>query len=124
MITLLFGLASLSVSEKAFKLSGGAKEWLEIALAIFIAAAALALATNAPLPYKGPKAEALKRRLKEEPIRDEEAAIRDIALTQANMLRSAKTMNAIKGWLLIAAMACEVVAIGFVGAAIYEVIHP
>jgi hypothetical protein len=124
LVTLLFGLASLSTTGKTFSLSGQAKEWLAIALVIFVVAAALAVATNVPLPYRSPKAEALKRRVKAEPVRDEDAAIRDIALTRANMLKTAKTMNAIKGWLLIVAMACEVVAIGFVAAAIYEVIHP
>jgi hypothetical protein len=124
LVTLLFGLASLSAAEKSFKLSGGAKVWLVWALAIFFFAAVLAVVTNIPLPYKTPTAEALKQRVKESSMGDEDSAIRDIAVTQANMLGDAKRVNSIKGWLLVAAMACEVVAIGFVGAAIYEIIHP
>jgi hypothetical protein len=122
LVTLLFGLASLSTTEKTLKLPGEAKELLIIALVAFVVAAVLALATNFPMPYEVPRAEALKQRLKARPVRDEEAALRDIAVTRANMLRRAKTMNAIKGWFLIAALAAEVTAVGVVGAAIFEAI--
>ena len=121
--TLLFGLAAFAAAGKTQPLSAGAKELLDIAVVVFVAAAILALGTNFPLLYDAAKASAIKGRLREKPMRDEDAALRDIAFTRANALADAKRKNGWKGWTLFGAMALEVVAIGLLPAAIFVTIH-
>jgi hypothetical protein len=122
--TLLFGLAAFAAAGKARPLSADAKELLDIAVVVFVAAAILALATNFPLPYDAPKASAIRGRLREKPMRNEDAAMRDIAFTRAKALEDAKRKNGWKGWMLFGALALEVAAIGLLAAAIFETIHP
>jgi hypothetical protein len=122
--TLLFGLAAFAAAGKTQPLSADTKELLDIAVVVFVGAAILALATNFPLSYDVPKAAAIQGRLRERPIRDEEAAIRDIAFTRANALADAKRKNGWKGWMLFGALALEVTAIGLLTTAIFETIHP
>lgn len=124
LVTLLFGLAAFATTGKIEQLPHDAKTWLAVALVVFVIAAVLALATNFPFIYDAPKAAAIRGRLKETPIRDEDAALRDIAFTRLTMLEDAKTKNKWKGRLLFTAMAFEVGAVAFVGVAIFEVIHP
>ncbi len=125
LVTLLFGLtALLPTAGASHALPGDAKKWLAVALVVFVVAAGFALVTNFPFFYDAPKADAIKTRLNEDPVRAEAAARRDIALTRTNMLRDAKKKNGWKGWLLFAAMSLEVVAVAFVGVAIFEVINP
>jgi hypothetical protein len=124
LVTLLFGLAALSTTGKSQELPSDAKKWLAAALVVFVIAAVLALVTNFPFFYNGPKPAAIKARLNQKPIRGEDAARRDVALTRANMLKDVKKKNGLKGGLLFGAMTFEVVAVGFVGVAIFEVIHP
>lgn len=121
--TLLFGLAAFAAAGKTQPLSADAKELLDIAVVVFVAAAILALGTNVPLPYNAPKASAIRGRLSEKPIRDEDAAMRDIAFTRAKALADAKRKNGWKGWMLFGALALEVAAIGLLTLAIFETIH-
>jgi hypothetical protein len=122
LVTLLFGLAAFASGGPNPKLTGEAKTWLAVALVVFIASAVLALATNLPFFYDAPAADAFKHRVKADQFKATSAARRDIALTRANMLHNWKRTNSVKGWLLTAALTLEVVAIGFVGIAIFEII--
>jgi hypothetical protein len=123
LVTLLFGLAALSTTvQKSQELSTDEKAWLKAALVLFVVSAITALLTNVPIPYEAVPAEDIKARLKQKPIRDADAARRDIALTQVKVLKDAKRKNTVKGWLLFVALSAEVIAIGFVGVAISEII--
>jgi hypothetical protein len=125
LVTLLFGLAALSTSvAKAEQLSGSTKTALAYALVLFVVSAILALLTNLPIGYQAVPADEIRDRLREKPGRDADAARRDIALTQVKVLRDAKRKNSLKGWCLFGALVFEVVAVGFVMVAIFEVIHP
>jgi hypothetical protein len=122
--TLLFGLAAFAAAGKTQPLSADVKELLDIAVVVFVAAAILALGTNFPLSYNAPKASSISGRLREKPMRNEDAAMRDIAFTRAKALADAKRKNGWKGWMLFGALSLEVAAIGLLTAAIFETIHP
>ena len=113
LVTLLFGLTTLisKVGKHPYQLTSEERIWLAFGLVLFLLAAAAALATNLPLPYQAVPAEEVRARLKETPIRNEEAARRDIALTQIRLLADAKRKNTWKGWMLFAGMAFEVLAV-------------
>jgi len=121
---LLFGLASLAMTGKIQSLPSDAKVWLAVALVAFVCAAVLGLLTNFPFVYDAPKVEAIKGRLKEVPIKDQDAAVRDIALTRVRTLKDAKNKNKRKGRLLFGAMTLEVVAVALLAVAIWLIINP
>lgn len=121
--TLLFGLAAFSTtSTSAIKLPGSARHLLIAALVLFFVSALAALLVNAPLIYQAVKPDDIRGRLKEEPVRDGEAATRDIAFTQLKALKSAKKMNGFKGWMLLVAMVLEACAVGCLVVAITHVL--
>ena len=125
LVALLFGLTALSTkAQPTYHLPHSARYFLVAALVFFLLAALAALATNLPLPYEAVKADEIRRRLKEVPVRSADAAELDIALTRVKTLRDAKQKNGLKGWILFAAMALEVVAVALVGIAIWIVISP
>ena len=119
LVTLLFGLAALSTKRSAtFVLPDPAREWLTVALYLFVAAAVAALVTNFPIAYTAMTAAGLKGRLKESPIRRLDDATKDVALTRVKELESAKRKNSFKGAMLMVAMALEVLAVACVARAI------
>lgn len=121
--TLLFGLAALSTKKSpTFSLPDPSGTLLAIALVFFVAAAILALMTNAPRSYEAATAEGLRKRVKMAPMWDENEAERDIALTRIKALEDAKVKNTHKGRLLLGALALEVVAVGFVAVGVWFVI--
>jgi hypothetical protein len=125
LVTLLFGLAAIATrTGKGDPFSSEEKVWLAAALTLFVVSAVAALWINLPMKYKSVEAGEIRARLKETPVRDADAAHRDIALTQVAVLISARQKNTRKGHLLFAALACEVAAVACVGVAIFEVINP
>jgi hypothetical protein len=123
LVTLLLGLAALSTKKAdTFVLPAGADDALSIALVLFVAAAVSALLGNVPLKYDAVRPEDVKARLKEEDPRDAAQAAKDIGLTRLNALTDAKRKNTWKGWLLIAALSFEIVAVGFVAYGVQEVL--
>jgi hypothetical protein len=126
LVTLLFALGALSTkASETFTLTGHAPTYLAIALIGFIAAAVAALGTNIPLRYEAVKADEIKNRLDDsEFVLSEDKATKDVALTRVKVLKSAKEKNGIKAMILLVAMGLEVIAVGFVGAAIWVVISP
>jgi hypothetical protein len=123
LVTLLFALAALSTTEsETFVLPDSAQTWLSIALILFFLSALAALLTNAPFVYQAVEAERIRGRLREDPPRSADSAVRDIAFTRADALEAAKAKNGIKGRALIAAMALEALAVGCVAVAIWIVL--
>jgi len=125
LVTLLFALAGLSTqASSTFVLPHSARAWLVAALISFVCAAVAALATNVPLQYEAVKADQIKSRLDEKPIRSVDRAERDVAATRVKALEDAKRKNGIKGNLLFAAIGLEVLAVALVGVAVCIVIAP
>jgi hypothetical protein len=123
LVTLLFALAALSTKEATtFTLPADAKTWLSIALVLFFVSALAALVTNAPFIYQAVPAEKIRKRLREKPPRDADAAAKDVAFTRLDALESAKKKNSIKGWALAAAMLCEALAVGCVAVAVWIIL--
>ncbi len=123
LVTLLFALAALSTKKATtFVLPDSAKTWLSIALVLFFMSALGALVSNLPLVYQAVLARRIRERLRETPLRDADAAARDVAFTRLDVLESAKRQNGIKGWVLAAAMLCEALAVGCVAVAVWLIL--
>jgi hypothetical protein len=119
LVTVLFALAALSTKEAdTFVLPHAARTWLFIGLGLFFFSAVAALLTNAPFIYQAVDAESVRERLREDPPRKSDAAIKDIAYTRIDALESAKAKNSIKGWALAAAIVLEALAVGCVAVAV------
>lgn len=118
-VPLLLAFAALAAKDgAAIKLTDSAKVALAIGIGLLVVSAVVALLTNLPVNYEAVPAEAVEKRLKEDPVRDEIRAAKDIALSRLKVLRDAKTKNGRKGQLLFAAIVVEVAAIACVGVAV------
>lgn len=125
LVTLLFGLAALSTKREAtFDLSDFAETALAVALGLFIGAAVLALRTNTPVDYQEVEADAIQGRINETPPCTSDEAIKDIALTRVDELRSAREKNGEKARQLQWAVGLEVAAVLAVAVAIWDVLAP
>lgn len=125
LVTLLFGLTTLiTTARHGYKLLHEEHIWLASALGLFVAASLCALLTNFPIKYEGVSASAIKERLDDGRFASQESARMDVAKTGVKLLADAQSKNALKGWLLFAALLFEVVAMLCVGVAILEVINP
>ncbi|MGH3040254.1 MAG: hypothetical protein ACRDNG_00655 [Gaiellaceae bacterium] len=119
LVTLLFGLTALSVRRAStFVVPDAAAGLLVAALVFFVLAALLAILTNVPRSYEGVTVEALRKAVKERREDTEAVASEMVALTRLKVLASAKKNNDFKGNALVIAMACEILAVALVGAAI------
>jgi hypothetical protein len=123
LVTLLFGLVALSTkARQTFELEDEPKYLLAVAVGVFLLAALCALATNMPVTYARVSPDAIRGKLKEDPVPGEDAARREIALTSVKVLRSAKRRNQAKARLLFAGLILEVAAVALVAAAMVWVI--
>ena len=119
LVTLLFGLTAISVGgADALDIPSSSAALLVAALVFFVLAAVLAIATNLPRSYEGVTVDALRRAVEERWADGEAVASEMVALTRLKTLASAKRNNDLKGRALVAAMACEIVAVALVGAAV------
>jgi len=119
LVTLLFGLTALSVRRAStFVIPDAAAALLIAALIFFVLAAVLAIVTNLPKRYEGVTVDALREAVKERWEDSEAVASEMVALTRLKMLASAKRNNDLKGRALVIAMACEILAVALVGAAV------
>lgn len=123
LVTLLFALAVLSTRSAArFTLPQAAKTWLSIALILFVLSALAALLSNAPLVYQAVPVDKIKERLREQPPRSPDRAIKDIAISRVDALESAKKLNGFKGWTLAVGMSLEALAVGCVAVAVWLIL--
>ena len=119
LVTLLFGLTALSVRRATtFVVPDAAAGLLIGALVLFVLAALSAIVTNLPRSYEGVTVDALRQAVKERWEDGEAVAAEMVALTRLKMLASAKRNNDVKGWALVIAMGCEILAVALVGAAV------
>ncbi len=108
--TLLFGAATFVGSTR---LSTGASLLLIAALALFCAAAGLAIwATRPAGDYRRPKAEDITRIVREDWTDDRDEAEKRVAVMYASLLSAAMTANTTKAHRLMGAVSMEALAIG------------
>jgi hypothetical protein len=123
LVTLLFGLAALSTKERqTFVLPGASRVLLLVALGFFVLAIGAALATNVPLIYRNVTPEALTGAVNGRWSESPSAARRKVAYTRIDVLKSARSVNTVKAWILFGAMACELCALVIVAVAVGLVI--
>jgi nitrate reductase NapE component len=125
LVTLLFALGALSTrKQQTIELTGHAPLFLAISLMWFFAAAVAALLIHVPVRYAAPTASSIAKLLEKADRRTEDQALKTITTARLDMLAAAKSKNKRKGRLLFAAICFEVIAVAFVGAAIWVVIDP
>ena len=116
--TLLFAIAAFSATGSAHRLSQYTKDFLVVALVIFVIAGLLALCTNLPGTYEVANLTTTLNRSQREPPDDEIEALRWTARVYAKSLETAKLKNKHKGELLAFALGAEMFAVGFVALAV------
>ena len=124
LVTLVFGLTALSTQgQQTYEPPPGFNSLVATALAWFIAAAFLALLTNAPLPgYAGVRPSDLLSALRANWNDNESDARARATVTRLNILEAAVRMNNIKAYLLILSILFEVVAVVFVALAVRKIL--
>jgi hypothetical protein len=123
LVSLLFGLVTLTTRSTTYELPEGAKSWIFAAMASFVIAAIAAIITNTPLFYSGVKTSDLQQALRGSIWNDPPPiAEKRIAATDIKVLRTAKSRNTFKGFALLGAVVAEVLAVLFLALAIRVVL--
>lgn len=122
--TLLFALTAGLTSVASFKLPGGAKLPLLLALVAFIVAAVCGLTTNMPLKYREATPQGLARLVDARywtapPV----VGQLRVAAAQVTLLGAARLANNLKVRLLIAAVAAELAAVIFLAWAVACILY-
>ena len=124
LVTLLFGLAALATKTQAtYTLPDLARWALLFAVAAFLLASCLGLATNWPRNYDEVMPDAMRSFI--EPGASagaEPEPARRAAKDQIAIIESARAVNGLKARQLIAAMSCEVIGLLVVGLAVANVL--
>ncbi|MBV9823659.1 MAG: hypothetical protein JO144_15615 [Actinobacteria bacterium] len=120
LVTLLFGLVAVITGANTFSLPGASHGWLVAAIAFFVLSAVLALLISVPLPYG--QTDITVNQLASwwnQPPQQAQAAVSGVRL---QALTAARRMNAMKAWILIGAVVCELVALIMLGIAVLRII--
>lgn len=120
--TLLFGLVALLTKADTFHLPKAAHGPLTVALIAFVIAAVGGLATNLPLFYKGGDPAGLRGLINHYWDESESTARLRVAATSIKIFERASRVNEVKAWVLVAAMAGEVVGVAAVAIAVSEIV--
>lgn len=126
LVTLLFGLAALVTDAEGFLIKDASRNALIAALAAFFVTGLLGLATNAPLfLYEEPNEDELKQIITDPSIVETTAAnaARELALVRLKTVKSYRTNNARKTWILAGGLLAEAVGTGFVAYSIYLILR-
>lgn len=119
LVSLLVALSALLLGRDYKFLEGGTEALLILAVAAFVAAAALGLATNAPRRYWGLSDEDLERISAPDAwLADADEAALVVAQQRGKELLQAKRANDRKARLLLVALGVEVIGVGLVAAAL------
>ena len=122
--TLLFGLTAGLTAAAKFRLPAGARLPLLLALVAFVGAAVCGLATNAPLRYREATPRGLAKLVDAKywtapPLIGQ---LR-VAEAQVKLLAAARSVNNLKVRLLLAAVACELLAVIFLAWAVASILY-
>lgn len=120
--TIILGFTSFAPERGSLALTDASREAIQVALVAFVVAALLALLTSAPLPYKKPKHEELRRTLNAGWTDTEALASSVVADSRLDLLAHAGRLNTVKASLLIAAMLAEVVAVAALARAAWLIV--
>jgi hypothetical protein len=119
LVSLLFGLVGLLTGAEHYELPDGAHPWLYAAMIAFVIAAVAGIVTNVPVFYSGVKTSDLQKAVKGSIWGDTpDDAERRVAATNVKVLATAKSRNTFKGFVLLAAIVFEVLAVLFLALAI------
>jgi hypothetical protein len=112
LVSLLFGLTGVVTQSDSFELGGTPRSFLILSAALFVAAAVLGLSSNWPLKYQQVEIDNL-RQLTSEQYWDGEGSVarRRVAEVRVNILARSRSLNLLKGKLLLAAILVEVLAV-------------
>lgn len=121
-VSLLFGLVAVLTSADGYTLPSDAEPWLIAALVAFVLAALAGIVTNVPLLYLAVKPPQLRRLVDDFWADGPETAEKRVAATQLKVLARAKSMNAAKGWILVAAVLAQLSAVVFLALAVRVVL--
>ena len=116
LVTLLFGLVAVVTGATNFRLPGHAHGWLFGAIIAFVVACILAILVSVPLPYG--ETELTKADLASswgDPPNQTQAALSGVKL---DALDRARQWNALKAWILMGAIAAEIVAVALLAVAV------
>jgi hypothetical protein len=119
LVTLLFGLTAGLTAASGFKLPGGAKLPLLLALIAFVIAAGFGIVTNMPLRYQEATPAGLAKLVNAKswtaPATTGELSV---AAAQIALLSAARSADNLKVQLLIVAISAELVAVAFLAWAV------
>jgi hypothetical protein len=111
-------------SAQTFALPSDAQAPLVLALLAFTAASLVAIFTNLPWTAREADPEGLRQVLDTEAwTAGETEALRAVSANRLTVLTSQITVSSRKGWVLVLAMTCEVVAVGFLAWAMLEIVY-
>jgi hypothetical protein len=120
--TLGFGSLALFKQRDAVPMPGPSTYLLVGSAVALLAAAILALVTNAPLRHRAINPPAMAQTMREHWEDDELTARARVTSTRARLLANARNANDIKALLLLAAIAAEVLGVGLLAATLCVVI--
>jgi hypothetical protein len=124
LVTLLFALTAGLTAAPGFKLPAGADVPLLLALIAFVIAAILGLTTNLPLRYQEPTVRGLAKLINARfwAAPPEIGELR-VAGVQVALIAAMRSANNLKVWLLILAIAAELIAIIFLFWAVAVILY-
>jgi hypothetical protein len=120
--TLGFGSLALFKQRDVVPMPGPAAYFLVGSAAALLAAAVLALVTNAPLRHRAINPPAMVRTMRERWADEEATARARVTSTRARLLANTRSANDLKALLLLAAMTAEVLGVALLAATVCVVI--
>jgi hypothetical protein len=117
-VSLLFALVAVLTGAEDFELPGDAQPWLLAAAAAFVVAGIGGILTNAPGRYRSAQAASLEELIDEGWSDAPEDAEGEVAAANVEVFKRAKVVNELKGRILVAAIAIELLAVVFLAIAI------
>jgi hypothetical protein len=122
LVTLLLALAALVTREQTFTLPDAARDSLSLAVAAFVLAALLAIATSAPQRARVTEPAELAELLPALWDRSPDYALKKATATRLEQLETTQTANDRKAFALLAAVAAQVVAVMLLAWAVIRVL--
>jgi len=121
LITLFFGLAAIITSRQGYSPPSDFRSHSAWALAFFLLATLVAVATNLPLPYSDVKAKELNSgEMWQETATVAKENVFDFRVT---LLQGLQKRNGLKALMVVAAMAAQGIAVLFVALAIWSILR-
>ena len=117
-VTLLFGLAAITLNRTGYTLPHSAKLVIVGAIVAFFISALCAIVTNYPFEYDEVKPDALRTAIRENWSDPAELVEKNASLTQVNVWESARAANNKKAAWLLWGVVGQVLAVALVAAAL------